>query len=89
MSRNPCSSQRDNTGARWHGETDEEMVPGWHASAFLRILATNAQIEFPERNDVDDTSTNQETIDNQRRVTDVYEDTTLLSYLQTGELAVG
>jgi len=34
LSRNPCTSQEDNTGARWHGEGDEEMVSGWHASAF-------------------------------------------------------
>ncbi|CAM6086433.1 unnamed protein product [Calypogeia fissa] len=35
LSRNPCTSQQDVTGARWH---DEEMVPGWHASAFLCLL---------------------------------------------------
>ncbi len=28
LSRNPCISQEDNTRARWHGEVDEEMVPG-------------------------------------------------------------
>ena len=27
LSRNPCPSQQDTTGARWHGEIDEEMVP--------------------------------------------------------------
>ncbi len=35
LSRNPCINQEDTTGARWHGEVDEEVVPGWHASAFL------------------------------------------------------
>ncbi len=31
LSQNPCTSQEDNTGARWHGEVDEEMVPiGMH-----------------------------------------------------------
>jgi hypothetical protein len=34
LSQNPCTSQEDNTGARWHGEVDEEMVPSWHASTF-------------------------------------------------------
>ncbi len=28
LTRNPCTSQEDNTGARWHGEVDEEMVLG-------------------------------------------------------------
>lgn len=39
LSRNPCTSQQDGTGARWHDETDEEVVSGWHASAFLCMLA--------------------------------------------------
>jgi hypothetical protein len=34
LSRNPCTSQEDDIGARGHGEVDEEMVPGWHASTF-------------------------------------------------------
>ncbi len=34
LSRNPCTNQEDDTGVRWHGEVDEEMVPGWHASTF-------------------------------------------------------
>jgi hypothetical protein len=34
LSRNPCTSQEDNIGTRWHGEVDKEMVPGWHALAF-------------------------------------------------------
>ncbi|CAM6111296.1 unnamed protein product [Calypogeia fissa] len=38
LSRNPCTSQQDVTGARWHDEVDEEMVPGWHASTFLCLL---------------------------------------------------
>jgi hypothetical protein len=28
LSWNPCTSQEHDTGARWHGEVDEEMVPG-------------------------------------------------------------
>ncbi len=34
LNRNPCTKQEDNIGARWHGEVDEEMVPGWHSLAF-------------------------------------------------------
>jgi hypothetical protein len=45
LSRNPCTNQEDNTGARWHGKVDEEMVPGWHASAFLWLLGVDSSIE--------------------------------------------
>jgi hypothetical protein len=31
---NPCTSQKDNTGVRWHGKVDEEMVPSWRALTF-------------------------------------------------------
>ncbi len=44
LSRNPCTSQEDNTGARWHGKVDEEMVSGWHASAFLCLLGGRVRI---------------------------------------------
>jgi hypothetical protein len=45
LSWNPCTSKEDNTGARWHGEVDEEMVPGWHASAFLCLLGADSSME--------------------------------------------
>ncbi len=45
LSWNPCISQEDNTGTRWHGEVDEEMVRGWHASAFLCLLGVDSSME--------------------------------------------
>lgn len=33
-----CTSQEDDTRGRWHGEADEEIVIGWHASAFMCLL---------------------------------------------------
>jgi hypothetical protein len=45
LNRNPCTSQEDNTGARWHGEVDEEMVPGCHALAFLCLLGVDFSME--------------------------------------------
>jgi len=45
LSRNPCTSQKDNIGARWHGEVDVEMVPGSHASAFLCLLGVDFSME--------------------------------------------
>ncbi|CAM6122949.1 unnamed protein product [Calypogeia fissa] len=38
LSRNSCTSQQDDIRARWHDEKDEEMVSGWHASAFLCLF---------------------------------------------------
>ncbi len=45
LSRNPCTSQQDLTGARWHGE-DQEVVPGWHASAYLCMLIEEDGVDF-------------------------------------------
>jgi hypothetical protein len=45
LSRNPCTSQEDNTRARWHGEVDEKMMLGWHASAFLCLLVVDSSME--------------------------------------------
>jgi hypothetical protein len=45
LSQNPCTSHEDNTGARWHVKVDEEMVPGWHASAFLCLLGVDSSKE--------------------------------------------
>jgi hypothetical protein len=45
LSRNPCISKEDDTGAKWHGEVDEKMVPGWHASTFLCLLGVDSNME--------------------------------------------
>jgi hypothetical protein len=45
LSWNPCTSQEDDIGARWHGEVDEEMVLGWHALAFLCLLGVDSSME--------------------------------------------
>jgi hypothetical protein len=45
LSRNPCTNQEDDTGTSWHGEVDEEMVLGWHASAFLCLLGVDSSME--------------------------------------------
>jgi hypothetical protein len=33
-------------GARWHGGEDQEVVPGWHASAYLCMLIDEERVEF-------------------------------------------
>jgi hypothetical protein len=45
LSQNPCTNQEDNTRVRWHGEVDEEMVPGWHALTFLCLLGVDFSME--------------------------------------------
>ncbi|OAE31626.1 hypothetical protein AXG93_3384s1000 [Marchantia polymorpha subsp. ruderalis] len=40
------ASQEDDSGARWHGEVDEAMVTGWHASAFMCWLRGNSSKEY-------------------------------------------
>ena len=43
LSRNPCPSQKDATGARWHVSEDEEKIPSWHA-ACLSLLAYRGDV---------------------------------------------
>ncbi len=45
LSRNPCTSQEDDTRIRWHGEVDEEVVPSWHALTFLCLLGVDFSME--------------------------------------------
>jgi hypothetical protein len=84
LSQNPCTSHEDDIGARWHGEVDEEMVPSWHASAFLCLLGVDSNMEghvtsyFSQR--VDGQSSNPKVGDGS---TDVHDDTLVLEFLRT------
>ena len=85
LSRNPCEDETDDTGARWHGETDEEVVPGWHASAYLCLMASSG-VEDP-----DSTSTVTKDAflvdgEDQDGSHDIYMDERVLEYLQTGQV---
>jgi hypothetical protein len=46
LSCNPCISEEDLTVARWHGGEDQEVVPGWHASAYLCMLIDTKRVKF-------------------------------------------
>jgi hypothetical protein len=46
LSHNPCTSEQDLIGTRWHGEEDQEVVPGWHASLYLCMLIDEKRVEF-------------------------------------------
>jgi hypothetical protein len=87
LSRNPCTSQEDDTGARWHGEVDEEMVPGWHASAFLCLLGVDFNMEDHvisySSQKVDGQSSDPEVGDGSTDHHDVHDDTLVLEFLRT------
>ncbi len=87
LSRNPCTSQEDNTRVKWHGEVDEEMVSGWHASAFLCLLVVDSSMEghvtsyFSQR--VNGQSLDHEVRDGSIGHHDVHDDTLVLEFLRT------
>jgi hypothetical protein len=87
LSRNPCTSKEDNTGVRWHGEVDEKMVPGWHASAFLCLLGADFSMEghvtFYSTQRVDGHYLNPEVGDGSTKHHDVHDDTLMLEFLRT------
>jgi hypothetical protein len=87
LSRNPCTSQEDDTGAKWHGEVDEEMVPGWHALAFLCLLGVDSNMEghvtFYSSQRVDGQSSDPEIGDGSIGHHDVHDDTLVLEFLRT------
>ena len=91
LSRNPSTSQQDATGARWHDEVDEEMVPGWHASAFLSILVPHTDIEgysaTPRSVASDVDPTNLEISDEVTSRRDIHDDALVLEYLRIGGIS--
>jgi hypothetical protein len=87
LSWNPCTSQEDNTGARWHDEVNEEMVSGWHALAFLCLLGVDSimkgHVTFYSSQRVDGLSSNPEVGDGSTNHHDVHDDTLVLEFLWT------
>jgi hypothetical protein len=87
LSRNPCTNQEDDTGARWHGEVDEKMVPSWHASAFLCLLGVDFNMEGHvtsySNQKVNGQSSNPEVGDGSSGHHDVHDDTLVLEFLRS------
>ncbi|OAE22564.1 hypothetical protein AXG93_731s1070 [Marchantia polymorpha subsp. ruderalis] len=45
LNRNLSTSYEYDNGAKWHGDVDEEMISGWHASYYLCWLDMNSSLE--------------------------------------------
>lgn len=78
LSCNPSPSKDDLTSARWHGDYNDEAVPGWHAAAYLTLMSGSAFI-------LSTMATNEEP-DKAQVVSDVWEDIPVLHKLQHGVL---
>ncbi len=39
LSCNPSLSQVDSSGAQWHVEDGEDLLPSWHFVAYLNVMA--------------------------------------------------
>jgi hypothetical protein len=87
LSQNPCTSHEDNTGARWPGEVDEEMVPRWHALVFLSLLGVDSSMEGHvtsySSQRVDGQSSDFKVGDGSIGHHDVHDDTLVLEFLRT------
>jgi hypothetical protein len=87
LSRNPCTSQEDDTGTRWHGEVDEKMVPSWHALTFLSLLGVDFSMEGHMTSysiqRVDGQFSNLEVRDGSTGHRDVHDDTLVSEFLRT------
>jgi hypothetical protein len=80
LSRNPCSSQRDSTRARWHVTNgEEEEMPVWHASHCLSLLEMNVDSHEWIPTDL-------EGEEESGGAKDIYEDGPVLEYLRSMEL---
>ena len=83
LSRNPSPLEEDLTGARWHGTSDHEAVPGWHASSYLAWMEGNSSQAMSKngKDDVDGDSNQR----GPRVTTDVWKDQGVLYRLQHGQ----
>jgi hypothetical protein len=88
LSRNPSSSEENTIGARWHGEVDLEVVPGWHASTHLCTLLgcsgdvhqgnTSIENSFNDGDELEDNG-----------ALDIHLNLLVMAYLQVGEVPLG
>ena len=82
LSRNPSPLQKDLTGARWHGTSDQEAVPGWHASAYLAWMEGGSSQTIGDTRDGDAEDALELT--QAQGTTDVWRDQGVLHRMQHG-----
>jgi hypothetical protein len=78
LPRNPSPSDEDLTGARWHGDCDQEAVLGWYAAAFFTLFFSTV-VEVSIHGSDDET-------DRPQAIVDIWEDLPVLHKLQEGTL---
>ena len=81
LRRNPCPSQKDSIGAKWHAKEDGKEMPGWHASMCLSFLVANGDSSS-------DSSMEIEGGKESGGAKDIFEDGPVLHYLKRKELAL-
>ena len=87
LSRNPSPLQEDLTGARWHGTSDQEAVPGWHASAYLAWMEGGSGQTIGDTGDGDAEDALELT--QARSTTHVWRDQGVLHRMQHGDFPPG
>ncbi len=88
MSQYPSSNEEDTTGACWHGDVDLEMVPRWHAYAYLcNLLGCSKDVPQTSEDDGDPHDVDTESKGNSALYT--YDDAPIISYLQASEVPIG
>jgi hypothetical protein len=82
LSRNPVPSQVDATGARWHVDDGEDLLPGWHCSTFLCLLVMHG-------NSIEEATVAMVDEDGGEEfgsAKDIFEDVDVMKYLKEGEV---
>jgi len=88
LNRNPNFNEEDTTEVRWHGDVDLEVVPDWHAFAYLCTLfgcswdVSQINMDDEDPHDVDMES-------KRNGAQEIYDDAFVIAYLQAKEVPIG
>jgi hypothetical protein len=87
LNQNPSSNGDDTIRTCWHGDVDLEVVPRWHAFAYLCILLEcYGDIPHTNVNDGDPHDVDMELKGN--GALDIYDDAPVIAYLQEGKVPI-
>jgi hypothetical protein len=88
LNQNPSSNEDDTIKTHWHGDVDLEVVPKWHASAYLyTLLGCSRDVPHTSVDDGDPHDVDMELKGN--GALDIYDDASILAYLQESEVPIG